>query len=695
MEALDRLYDAMAEDSPVNRLTPFVGSGVSVAATDGNPHASWSGLLLDGIEVCERLFPGLPLGWADQRKGLLVNADMHSFIALAEDIGPRLRKIRGGREFGTWMRRTVGGLRATPEGLKLLAAVRGLGELAGRQVVTTNYDILVELESSWSARTWTDEAYRTSIKDDKIVVHLHGVWDKPGTVVLSGGDYERLRNDEKSAAVGRALFLSNRFLFIGCGDGLLDPDIGPLITFLGEAKFDQEHYLLVRGRQLRQLLEHPLSSNIAPVAYGDEFADLRPFLEQLAQNGRAEVSQDPRFYEHLSAARPASLLDLVRVAQKKLQGALDVLDRAGPAIREIEDHILIPDEMRTWDPDVQEPFHERRAAALTDPAAQLESCLDQVVPVFEEAESGVWQFTAPKFARLADWVAPVTERVATLADASGQLFGKVTRARDDLRIRADVHAGYQASYRAVERAQANIERAAGIASSLLAALSSLQEGQAPGGPVHSPLPPAGARLHVVPPAQQGEASARSPRDAPPPGPENDPDAPPPERGAASTDTGVGRPPDTPSPEHDKAAQPRFRSVPLFGEVGAGNPLDGDQVVTEYLALPAQYVRGEEVFMLQVRGDSMTGEDGVLEKDYVIIDRGARRENGDMVLAYIAEDNGCTIKRLWQEGGSARLESSKPGLGPMPLAPDDVIQGKVVGVVRWYVSKARRRTDSAS
>ena len=64
----------------------------------------------------------------------------------------------------------------------------------------------------------------------------------------------------------------------------------------------------------------------------------------------------------------------------------------------------------------------------------------------------------------------------------------------------------------------------------------------------------------------------------------------------------------------------------------------------------------------------------------------------MVLAYIAEDNGCTIKRLWQEGGSARLESSKPGLGPMLLTPEDVIQGKVVGVVRWHISKAGRRTD---
>ena len=58
MEALDRLYEAMAEDSPVNRLTPFVGSGVSVAATGGNPHASWSGLLLDRMSVLRAADPG-------------------------------------------------------------------------------------------------------------------------------------------------------------------------------------------------------------------------------------------------------------------------------------------------------------------------------------------------------------------------------------------------------------------------------------------------------------------------------------------------------------------------------------------------------------------------------------------------------------------------------------------------------------
>jgi hypothetical protein len=118
-EALDRLYEAMADESPLKRPTPFVGSGVSLAATGGNPCAGWGGLLLDGIEVCERVIPYLPPGWADRRKGNLENADVHAYLALAEDIVPRLRQARDGNEFGTWIKRTIGGLRLKANTTKL------------------------------------------------------------------------------------------------------------------------------------------------------------------------------------------------------------------------------------------------------------------------------------------------------------------------------------------------------------------------------------------------------------------------------------------------------------------------------------------------------------------------------------------------------------------------------------------------
>ena len=60
-EALDRLCEAMA-DMP--GLTPFVGTGVSLAATGGAPQASWRGLIVNGVGVCERVVSPLPPGWA-------------------------------------------------------------------------------------------------------------------------------------------------------------------------------------------------------------------------------------------------------------------------------------------------------------------------------------------------------------------------------------------------------------------------------------------------------------------------------------------------------------------------------------------------------------------------------------------------------------------------------------------------------
>jgi hypothetical protein len=57
-----------------------------------------------------------------------------------------------------------------------------------------------------------------------------------------------------------------------------------------------EHYILVRGGQLRELNERPLSPLIVPVAYGEKFEHLAPFLQKLAGGQQIDTSQDPEFY---------------------------------------------------------------------------------------------------------------------------------------------------------------------------------------------------------------------------------------------------------------------------------------------------------------------------------------------------------------------------------------------------------------
>ena len=138
---------------------------------------------------------------------------------------------------------------------------------------------------------------------------------------------------------------------------------------------------------------------------------------------------------------------------------------------------------------------------------------------------------------------------------------------------------------------------------------------------------------------------------------------------------------------------RGRPVPLLGRVAAGEPIfvDGENV-REYLPLPAQHVRGAEVYMLEVDGDSMTG-DGVLKGDYIIVDSHPAWREGDMVV--VLHKNAATVKRVWREGSSIHLESSNPKYEPIILEEGDgqedkpVIQGRVIGVVRWQIRQGHR------
>jgi repressor LexA len=133
----------------------------------------------------------------------------------------------------------------------------------------------------------------------------------------------------------------------------------------------------------------------------------------------------------------------------------------------------------------------------------------------------------------------------------------------------------------------------------------------------------------------------------------------------------------------------IRVVPVFGEIGAGNPraTNGympEGYIQEYLALPAQNLPIGQVFVLNVVGDSMIG-DGILDGDQVlVVPYPVPKGNGEMVVALVNGD--ATIKRLSREGQTYWLHPSNPEFESKNYsAKDDFhIQGRVVGVVRWQV-----------
>jgi repressor LexA len=118
-------------------------------------------------------------------------------------------------------------------------------------------------------------------------------------------------------------------------------------------------------------------------------------------------------------------------------------------------------------------------------------------------------------------------------------------------------------------------------------------------------------------------------------------------------------------------------VPLIGRITAGMPILAHESVEETYPLPADFVRGEEVFMLSVSGDSMI-EDGILDGDYVIVSRQSSARNGEIVVALIEDE--ATVKRFYKENGHFRLQPSNSFMDPI-IVNDVQILGKVVSLLR--------------
>ena len=121
-------------------------------------------------------------------------------------------------------------------------------------------------------------------------------------------------------------------------------------------------------------------------------------------------------------------------------------------------------------------------------------------------------------------------------------------------------------------------------------------------------------------------------------------------------------------------------LPLLGRIAAGQPIEAVEN-PETISL-ADFVRSKEVFVLEVRGDSMQDEH-ILSGDYVLVEKAKTAHNGDIVVALVGGSD-ATLKRFYREGDNIRLQPSNVNMQPIivPAANVDV-QGRVIGVLRKY------------
>jgi repressor LexA len=136
-------------------------------------------------------------------------------------------------------------------------------------------------------------------------------------------------------------------------------------------------------------------------------------------------------------------------------------------------------------------------------------------------------------------------------------------------------------------------------------------------------------------------------------------------------------------DHGAPRRAAATEIPIVGRIAAGNPRlavdsreGGIPVSAEWFAR-----KGEDLFALRVRGDSMI-EAHIMDGDWVVVRRQESAQPGEIVAVMLGEE--ATVKRLERTGGRVILRPEHPTMKAIVLEPGQVdvrILGKVIGVVR--------------
>ncbi len=121
------------------------------------------------------------------------------------------------------------------------------------------------------------------------------------------------------------------------------------------------------------------------------------------------------------------------------------------------------------------------------------------------------------------------------------------------------------------------------------------------------------------------------------------------------------------------------SLPVYGNVAAGQPILADDNIIEYFPLPSSELSKGQSFMLNVKGDSMVNA-GIFDGDRIIVRQQNTAENGEMIVALI--DDSATVKTFYKEDGHIRLQPENDTMDPIIVDSCQVL-GKVYGVIRIF------------
>jgi len=140
---------------------------------------------------------------------------------------------------------------------------------------------------------------------------------------------------------------------------------------------------------------------------------------------------------------------------------------------------------------------------------------------------------------------------------------------------------------------------------------------------------------------------------------------------------------------------RARAVGVLGTIAAGQPIPvptedtWHMIAQETVEVPADMLPSNiRAFALRVQGKSMI-DAFVDDGDIVVLEAVPAVEDGQMVAAWLIDQQTATLKKLYKESGRIRLQPANPSMDPIYVDPNNLrVQGRVIAVLRKYDFESR-------
>ena len=129
-------------------------------------------------------------------------------------------------------------------------------------------------------------------------------------------------------------------------------------------------------------------------------------------------------------------------------------------------------------------------------------------------------------------------------------------------------------------------------------------------------------------------------------------------------------------------------VPYYGKVHAGEPALLPEHRVNYITVDRRILPSADVFLLKVKGDSMTGK-CISDGDFVLVSPAATAKDGDIVAARIGHE--ATVKTLMHKGAAVVLEPANANDRAIEIGPRDdfAVLGVVCGIFRPFFEQEQQ------